>query len=459
MRKLNDNLRRRCRAVMMAGVAAAAVAAAGCGDWLSVTNPGAIEGPVLQDTTYIGLMTDGVIGDFQPALAWDAFFGGIFSDELHDHHSYFENVEIDQRNINENNGTYTLAIYNGLHRARFLADSVATRIKNLEGDSASRDVRLAQVLSYGAYTYALLGEQYCTTPLNLSAPVSSEDLLKMSVDRATEAVTVALAAKGVAAEPEAVALADSVANFARVIAARASLDLGDNANATQYASAVTPAYSSVDAPGFAYYAYYQHGATFSENRRIGNPFWEFASAGGSWVSVSGTPFEGLNDPRVPVGKEPRSTADGTLQWVPNSPPSFSTYTGTMEGGLFDATSTIRIASALEARYILAEAQGVSPDNIAFVNQRRAIGNQPPLPASTSQDDYAAALREQRARDFFLDAHRIGDLRRYKKLYNVDLWPHGSYFGSTTESYGDQECWPIPLSEKTGGNTNLDVVGR
>lgn len=66
----------------------------------------------------------------------------------------------------------------------------------------------------------------------------------------------------------------------------------------------------------------------------------------------------------------------------------------------------------------------------------------------------AELRDQRRRDFFLDGHRIGDMRRYLKLYDIDLFSTGSYPGTTSgEVYGDRKCWLIPQSEITG-NPNL-----
>lgn len=89
---------------------------------------------------------------------------------------------------------------------------------------------------------------------------------------------------------------------------------------------------------------------------------------------------------------------------------------------------------------------------AFVNSRRAVGGQAPLTAPSAAE-YLAALRDQRRRDFFLDGHRRGDLRRYKKLYGLDEFPSGSYLGSTTASYGDQECFPLSQAE-INNNPNL-----
>jgi hypothetical protein len=438
--------------LLVALLVAGAGVASGCDDWLEVTNPGAIENPALEDPGYIDLMVNGVIGDFQPAFAWTAFFSTIFAGELQNHHAYFENGDMGRRAVEDINSTYTLAVYNGLHRARFLADSSASRLKVLLADSAGRDLRLARVLAYGGYSYTILGEQMCSTPLNLSAPVTDVALLELALERFQEAIAVAGAAHAAAAvQPAtsasraAVAGADSVRNFARVGAARVALGLGRFAEAATIARAVEPAYESEAAPGFRFDAHYLDGVPL---RRTGNPYWEFLGGGDSpWFSISGTPFEGLNDPRVPHTLEPARVNDGSLRLLPRSPASFSTYDGSVEGGIFEATSSIRLASALEARYIIAEAEGLNDANLAFVNTRRAVGGQAPLGAGTSAAEYMAALRDQRSRDFFIDGHRLGDIRRYKRLYQVDLFPHGSYYGSATLQFGTQECWPIPLVDK------------
>jgi hypothetical protein len=66
-------------------------------------------------------------------------------------------------------------------------------------------------------------------------------------------------------------------------------------------------------------------------------------------------------------------------------------------------------------------------------------------------DFKASLRDQRARDLYLAGYRLGDVRRYKKLYNIDLWQHGAYPSPVPAppTFGDAECWPIPLAEING----------
>ena len=92
--------------------------------------------------------------------------------------------------------------------------------------------------------------------------------------------------------------------------------------------------------------------------------------------------------------------------------------------------------------------------MAFLNTRIAIGGGTPLVAPTDAE-YTAALRDQRERDLYLAGYRMGDLRRYQKLYQADLWQKGTYVSPVPAppTFGTQTCWPIPLSEYNG-NPNL-----
>lgn len=451
---------RRARAVALALALSASVVTAGCSDFLEVSNPGAIENPSLDNTNYLQLMFDGVVGDFQPAFAWTALFSGAFTDELRMHHTFFENLEIDQRRVTENNGTYALAVFNGLHRARFMADTVAGRYRTLLGDSADADLRYAKTLAYAGYAYTLLGEQICETRINgQGTPLQPSQLFAEAITRFDAAIASADEVQAAAANianaatrARVIAGADTARNLARVGAARAALNMNNAAVAIAYAQAVTPAYVSDANPGFRFNTRYRQGSSSGETRRMGNPYWEFVSAGGSWVSLSGTPFAGLNDPRVPHDSAGAiSVSSGGAFFVPNAPRSHSTYDGTTTGARFVGSggaagtlSSIRLASAIEARYIIAEAQGNTAANLLFLNDQRAIGGDLPLVAP-SDAQYFAALRDQRAREFFVDGHRLGDLRRYEAFQGVDLWPTGPMYGGTT-TFGDQKCWPTPVSE-------------
>jgi hypothetical protein len=189
--------------------------------------------------------------------------------------------------------------------------------------------------------------------------------------------------------------------------------------------------------------------SFYDENNVTNVFFGSTSGANRNLGVDVT-FRGLNDPRV------RHAATGitghdqsTILFTPSLAPSFGGYSQTAAGA-FTRSTTIRISSGLEAQYIRAEAEGVNATNLAFVNSRRAIGGQAALVAPTAAE-YMAALRDQRRRDFFLDGHRLGDLRRYRRLYNLDLFPTGPHPNRIRGGdYGTDTCF-VPTQAEIVGN--------
>lgn len=432
-RGLVNRLSRACALLMLVGASALLI---GCEDFLRADNPSAIETPALDDTTQIPLLVNGVIGEFQPQFSEGALWHAMFTDELRNHHTFFENPQLDRRDISPDNGTYAIFFYNPLHRARFMADTVAARLRALKGAAAASDARLARVLAYGGYTYVLLAETQCEIPINGSLPFTPEEIFERALQKFDSAIAVATAARA-AAPPNSAALrtADSLLNFARVGAARAALNLDDKPLALGYANAVIASDSL-----FRFLSYHSINSTRENNR-----MWNFLTAE-VWFSLEGTPYLAMSgDPRIPRPDSTQGVVDGTRRFVPNSPTALSTYTGTRQGGEFDRAAHTRIASALEARYIWAEATGPTVETIAWLETRRLISATGTTP--TDATNFAANLRDQRARDLYLDFHRLGDLRRYKKYYGLDLYQRGAYPGSTTgEQYGSQECMPLTRAE-------------
>jgi len=407
-----------------------------CEDFLTADNPSAIQAPQLEDTAQITIMVNGVIGEFQPQFSEGAMWHGLFTDEVRNHHAFFENPLIDRREITPDNGTYSFFYYTPLHRARFLADTVAGRIRTLLGAAAASDSRLARAMTYAGYTYILLAETQCEIPINGGVPQTPDEIFERALQKFDSAITVATAASTAApANSAAQRSADSVLNFARVGAARAALNLDDKPRALGYANAVLAADT-----GFRFMSYHTPNST-----REGNRMWNFLVAE-VWFSLDGTPFLAMaGDPRVPRPDTTQPVVDGTRRFVPNSPSALSTYNGTPQGGEFERSSHTRIASAREAKYIWAEATGPTAETIAWLETRRMIA-----PAGTTVTDatnFFDNLRDQRSRDLYFDFHRLGDLRRYKKYYAVDLFQRGPYPGSTTgEQYGTQECMPLTRAE-------------
>ena len=422
------------RNLLKAGVLALAVmTAAACSEFLAAENPGAVEEPDVTQPAYVNLIAGGPIYAYQFSHSENTYWNAQLTDELFNRAVFIEEGQIDRRELYSDMSYINAFMYAPAQRARFLGEDAARRLKVILGDSASRDLRVSRSLAYAGHSYIDLGEMMCTTPIDLGPPKTSAEIFADAITRFDEAIAVGTAYKTSLGAPTTanvnlIAAADSVINFARVGAARAALNRNEKTRAITYASAVPAA--------FDFRAYYTDNTTGQRNRT-----YERLQLGSNAYMIN-TPFFAMaTDPRVP--RVAGTTGRGG---TPLSPPSYSTYSGTLAGGLLAPTMSVRVASGLEARYIVAEAQGPTPATLAFVNERRAAGAQTAV--TLSGDALMAELRDQRSRDFYLDNHRLGDLRRYKEFYNVDLFPKGPYPGSTTGAVYNEAvtCWPLPTNE-------------
>jgi hypothetical protein len=387
----------------------------------------------LSDTTNATLLAATAVSDFQYIYDDIARNSSWFSDETVSGHNFVGFREIDGRIMKEERGEHH-SIYTFLHQARVSADTMAGRFRQLYPQpTAVQSLALARMRAYGGYTYVLLGELFCESPLEpTGTAVQSDDILLIGITRFEQAIEAANAARsgGVSA-----ARTDSLLNLSRVGMARAYLDLGNKAKAIEAASQV-PA-------NFEFRTFYSETKTHLEN------IFHSSTTGANMNIGVDAPFRNLNDRRV----RHRATSNtghnaATPLFRPYQAPSFSGWLPSGDTVPFQKTTTIRFSSGLEARYIVAEAGGMSGAQLlAFLNERRAVGGQPALAALPA--DPQAELRDQRRRDFFLDGHRVGDLRRYKRLYGVDQWPKGTHPDPFIGTYGTAECFVPQLNEKLG----------
>lgn len=453
----HTNFARRAAALLPALALAAALGA--CESVLDVQNPGAVADDQLGDTLNAKLLAPTVVSDFQRVYDDLARASAWFTDELVSGHNFVGFREWDGRIVREER-TELREVYTTLHQTRFSADSLVGRYRALyPSPTPLQTLDQARMRVYGGYTYVLFGEFFCASPLREDeAAVTSPELTRLAIPRFEEAIQLATAAKtGAGAVPA--ARADSIINLARLGLARAHLQLNDKPKAIQFAAQV-PA-------GFEFRTFYSETKDYAENVF-------FSSTNGAnqnlgvdakfrnlWTIVPNAADparrDTLYDPRVRHTATSRTGHNGaTPLFRPYSAPSFSDWkpgTGARGDTInFTKNTSIRFASGLEARYILAEAGGMTPAQLlAFVNERRAVGRQPAL-ASATGVDLQAELRDQRRRDFFLDGHRLGDLRRYKAQQGVDDFPRGAHPDAFIGTYGTAECF-VPSLDERNGNPN------
>jgi hypothetical protein len=404
------------------------LSAAACSDLLDVSDPGSIQAGQLGDPALENLIVNGVIGEFQVAYGSYALWSGVLSDEIFTDHTNVAVREFSLHNFIDLNDTNE-GVYVNLQRTRQSADDASDRLKGMLGAGAGSSLNMARVLAYGGYAYTLLGEGFCDAPVNLSAPLPPDELFKRAIARFDTAITVATAYRATQTVAANIANGTDIINMSNVGAARAALKMGDLTKAKAYASLVPANYEKL--------ALYSSNSV-RENNQLNRP----ARTADPFVGVHPT-FLALNDPRVPALPTARLGLNSNPIFPPQRPQSYVGWSPTTLQ-IIDITTNIKFATGLEAQYIIAEADGGnSATTLAFVNSRRAVGNQAPVNLTGAA--LITELRAQRARDFFLTGQRLGDLRRYLKA-GVDMFPTGKY-PVFTDFYGDKKCFIVPLSEK------------
>ncbi len=405
---------------------------AACDGLLSVDDPGAIQVEDLSNPALETLVMHGVLSDFQFAFDYMLLSTGIFSDELYTDHTNIDHRQFALLNF-DNTNAINSATYTNLQKARVSAEDAVRRLETFHGAAAATRLNTAIAHTYAGYAYVLLGEHFCEAPIDVGRAYSSEELLQEGVKHFEQAITIAGASSGTGVNGMDAA---RVRNLANLGAARASLQRGQMQDAIRFAQQVSA--------GFEEFVYRSNNSSREQN--IIGVQW---STTGQWLSVDPA-FQFLNDPRVRHTLQARAGLNARPIYVPYRPLMYEGYDPSNATQIVDLSTDVRFASALEARYIIAEASGPTAATLLFVNERRAVGGQAAL--SVSGDAIMAALREQRARDFFMAVQRHGDLRRYMALYGIDLFPKGKY-PVTDELYGNARCFIIPLSE-SGANPNL-----
>ena len=399
------------------------VTAGGCDGILDVDDPGSIDEDQLRSPENEELIVAGVRGQFQYTFSYSSLWAQMLTDELKMEHTFADYRPIASREVDETN-VITENLFNFWTKSVRHAQDAVEYLEEFHGDEAREHHNMQKVLTYGGYSLIHYAEVFCEGTLDVSEAYTNDELFGMAVDMFDDALDVA----------DRLDASDEVMEFrhlANLGMARAKLNLGEMDQAAQYAAEVPEDFES-----WLRYS--------DENAREYNQL--YGGATESRFISPGSDFLGEDDIRVPHSDERvGNLVTGTDIYQLFSPMNYEDWSEPIQ-----QYTDVRFANGLEARYIRAEAEGPSEYTLDLVNDRRDFAGQEEV--DYTGDELMAELRYQKARDFFLTGTRLGDIRRYKNLYDVDYFPTGEvplYGGS----YGNVTCFPIPQSE-VNANPNL-----
>lgn len=410
-------MRRALRATLAVTVLAAA---AGC--TLDATNPGPIQADALNNAGALGALVSGAGRDLAEAINWTSYTGAAASRELHPAGStaaFGISVRQQQGILAEDESD---TWWNFAQRARWTAEDAVSRAKSVLGANASKSTQLAQALVWAGYANRHLGENFCEGVINGGAPGPHTVYFERAEANFTEAIAVAQASGTTT-------LATTLATAA--LAGRASVRLLRN-NTTGAAA---------DAAGVANTFTYKMPYYQNELDQYNRIYWASANAPYRAHTVWNTVYDSIRkatrDPRVPFDSSltvlQGDAAVGNLgrvRWY------FQTKYP-------DRTAPITLSSGWEMRLIEAEVKLIAGDwqgAMTIINARRTNLNLS-LYNVTNATDAWAVLKRERGTELWLEARRLGDLRRWQAanrpgaLHPLEILPNRDL------------CFNTPLSEK------------
>jgi len=400
---------------------AAAVASTGCN--MDVRNPTVIDAATFNpnaDGTTLSLSAQ---TNFFIAFQSVALYGGLISDELWSGAARLQTKRLAAR-VFASTDDINADFFAPLSLAIASNENAIGALQS--GAGAATDLNLARASMNMGFALELMAETACAGVIQGGPQLSDAQLLDSAITRFTNAVTVANAAGTAGA---------SIANASNVGLARAYLQKKDYAHASQTAALVPASFSASVITS----------ANVSTQNTLGNSIYGNTTQG---QIISPSRYR-INDPRLPVDS---TRAGATLNGLK--------YVVQAKYNAYDAP--IRLASGLEAQYITAEAalhsSGSTGAALTLINARRTVGGQGTYGGATDTLSVITELLNQRARDFWLEGKKLGDLRRNPSvaLSSVLTDAVGDPFyvpNRTPPTFGNTFCTPIPPQE-TGANPNF-----
>jgi hypothetical protein len=354
----------------------------------------------------------------------------MLSDEMWYSSTFQGMQEIDRRNIERTNGE-VLTVFQYLHRARNLSERTAEQYaRSPRAGSADH----AMVTSLAGFTYVLFAENFC------SGVPFSRTALPGDVTFGPALTTAQMLDSALVRFNAAASLSSNATqqNLARVGRGRALLARGDFAGAAAAVAAVPT--------NFVYNVPYSENASGQSNGVWYNINSERRSSVASGEGTNGIVF---------FRRGPAGTTTNTID-VRAPVDSLGVGIGTSivqyrQRKYATRGAAVPLATGIEARLIQAEAalnKGASAAYLTTLNELRGTVG---LTALTDPGNAQARVRQfftERAFWLWLTAHRLGDMRRMVREYQLPantVFPVGqTIFGSP---YGTDVNFPIPITEQ------------
>lgn len=392
---------------------------AGCGDdFLTVKNPNVINASAIDPVRDAPTLAASAQQNFAVSYGWLAMYESWMVGETLVAETFPTRNEYGRREVVLTNGSHASDVWAPLS----VALSSAALVLDLELPEPTTNINLARAAAFKGYSFLKMAETFCVGVSRGGGPLTTANMLDSAIAAFNTASSIGTANGSAAAV--------ALANLAKVGLARAHLQAGNNAQAVTAAQSV-PA-------GFTFTLNY---VDDSGNRtRLGNRLWQFTLDRGS---ITVAPAFRVDDPRVPY----KAPSEHSL--TPQDPSSGDFFIQDKYPG-FD--SPMRLASKLEADYIEAEATGTAAQ-LALIAARRAANDQPVYSGATTPAAVLTELMEQKGREFYLEAVRMGDFRRNPAaVLNVPV-AGSEYFKPGFSPVGNQTCWPLP-DDETDNNQNF-----
>lgn len=377
-----------------------------------VQNPGPISEDSLDNPEAVPGLVVGMSADFSLGYRVATYWGSVWSDDLIHSGTFaaptiFSTGEINSFDVDP--------WWGPAHRARWVAESGIERIQDILEDEYNESVHAARANLLAGYANRHLGENACYMVID-GGP--AEDFM-LHFDRAEEYFS------------EAISIAENIGETdirTAAVAGRASAFAaqGDWTAAADDASEI-----SVD---------FRYDAVFSTNSSRENNNWPTNTIDRGEYSVYSTPWDGVDDPRLPqevmqtAGGDTATAADGSTPWI-------AQLKHASEGdniALSKGTEMLLIRAEMELR----ENEDINAA-LDYINEGRDFHGLDPVTA-TSVEEAWEVLHFERGADMWLEGRRFWDLRRW---YEDEGPAHHDFLE------GRDRCVPIG-QEELDMNENL-----